>query len=126
MMLPNSMPRRRAPILPLLVFSIGLGLTFYFGNQYYNLPKYSDADIDASTQLNLQLDLQRLGPNLAPSTPAALSLMRARLRKEITDSIQAQKSRIEQRIGIGLMALVFGFGQLVSAWLLQRHERNAK
>lgn len=124
MLSPKVLPRRRAPFLPLLVFGIGLGLTLYFGNQFYHLPTYSDADIDASTQLNLQLDLQHRGPNLQPANDAELSLMRARIRKEITDSIQQQKTNLEQRIGIGLIALVFGLGQLVSAWFLQRREKN--
>ena len=124
MMPPKPQPRRRAPFFPLLVFSAGLGLTLYFGNQYYNLPHYSEADIDASTQLNLQLDLQHRGPNLQPANEAQLSLMRARIRKEITDSIQSQKTRLEQRIGISLIALVVGLGQLVTAWLLQRRERQ--
>ena len=113
-------------MLPLLVFAIGLGISGYYGHQYYHLPKYSDADIDASTDLNLQLDLQHRGPNLQPANTAELSLMRARIRKEITDSIGRQQAQLQQRIGIGLIALVFGLGQLVSAWLLQRREKNSK
>ncbi|MGH8505168.1 MAG: hypothetical protein ACRETM_04300 [Stenotrophobium sp.] len=41
--------------------------------------------------------------------------MHARLCKEITDSIQRQRPNVEQRIGIGLIALVVGLGQLLSA-----------
>ncbi|MES2491395.1 MAG: hypothetical protein V4607_16545 [Pseudomonadota bacterium] len=119
-MLPPTNYTRRRPVLPILLFSAGLGLCMYFGQEWYQLPKYSESDIDASTELNLKLDLQNRGPNLQPASKDELETMRARVRFEITSSIKAERDKITQRFSIGLVALVLGFGQLVMEWLMRR------
>jgi hypothetical protein len=119
MMLPNP-NRRRLPVLPFLLFSAGLGICFYYGQQWYELPKYIDADIDASTDLNLKLDLQHRGPNLQPANKDELARMRAEVRFEITSSIKRERDKPQQRFGIGLVALVLGLGQLMMGWLIRR------
>jgi hypothetical protein len=120
MMLPNPSHRRRLPLLPFLLFSGGLGISFYFGQQWYELPKYSESDIDASTELNLKIDLQHRGPNLQPAGKDELDRTRAQVRYEITSSIQAERDKLSQRFGIGLVALVLGLGQLVMEGLMRR------
>ncbi|PTU33042.1 hypothetical protein [Stenotrophobium rhamnosiphilum] len=119
-MLPPTNYARRRPVLPILLFSAGLGICMYFGQEWYQLPKYSESDIDASTELNLKLDLQNRGPNLQPTSKDELETMRARVRFEITSSIKAERDKITQRFSIGLVALVLGFGQLVMEWLMRR------
>lgn len=119
-MLPNPATRRRVPVLPFMLFAGGLGICMYYGQQWYELPKYSEADIDASTELNLKLDLQHRGPNLQPANKDELDRMRAGVRYEITSSIQAERDKLSQRFGIGLIAFVLGLGQLVMARLMRR------
>lgn len=120
MMLPNPAHRRRGSLLPFLLFAGGLGICLYYGQQWYELPKYSESDIDASTELNLKMDLQRRGPNLQPANKDELERMRAGVRYEITSSINAERDKLTQRFGIGLIALVLGLGQLVMARLMRR------
>ena len=120
MLPPNPTNRRRVPLLPFLLFAGGLGICMYYGQQWYELPKYSDADIEASTELNLQMDLQHRGPNLQPASKDELDRMRAEVRFEITSSIQAERDKLSQRFGIGLVALVLGLGQLVMERLMRR------
>lgn len=122
MLSPNPYARRR-PVLPILLFSAGLGLCMYFGQEWYQLPKYSEADIDASTELNLRMDLKHRGPNLQPANKQELEAMRAKVRFEITNSIKAERDKITQRFSIGLVALVLGFGQLMMEWLMRRGRR---
>ena len=93
MLPPNPTNRRRVPLLPFLLFAGGLGICMYYGQQWYELPKYSDADIEASTELNLQMDLQHRGPNLQPASKDELDRMRAEVRFEITSSIQAERDK---------------------------------
>ena len=120
MMPPPSQHRARPPFLPFILFAGGLGACLYFGQQWYALPQYSEGDIDASTEMNLQLDLQHRGPQLQPANQLELERMRALIRNEITTSIQQQRGRLQQRFSIGLIAMVLGFGQLVMTWLLRR------
>jgi hypothetical protein len=120
MMLPNPAHRRRVPLLPFMLFAGGLGICLYYGQQWYELPKYSESDIDASTELNLKLDLQHRGPNLQPANKEELERLRAGVRYEITSSIKAERDKVTQRFGIGLVALVLGLGQLVMARLMRR------
>jgi hypothetical protein len=120
MMLPNPANRRRVPVLPFMLFAGGLGICLYYGQQWYELPKYSESDIDASTELNLKLDLQHRGPNLQPANKDELERLRAGVRYEITSSIKAEHDKLTQRFGIGLIALVLGFGQLVMTRLMRR------
>lgn len=119
-MMPPTPYARRRPVLPILLFSAGLGLCMYFGQEWYELPQYSESDIDASTELNLRMDLQHRGPNLQPANKEELENMRAKVRYEITSSIKAERDKVTQRFSIGLVALVLGFGQLVMEWMMRR------
>ena len=109
-------------MLAFLIFSIGLGICFYYGQQWYELPTYTEADIDASTELNLQMDLQRLGPLSQPKTKDELELMRAKLHAEIAGSIKQQSDKIHLRFSVGLIALILGLGQFVSSWAMRRRQ----
>ncbi|MGH8456315.1 MAG: hypothetical protein ACRETW_04030 [Stenotrophobium sp.] len=120
MMLPNPNTRRRVPMIPFLVFSIGLGICLYVGQQYYELPKYNDADIDASAELNVQLELRQRAPGLPAPTAEEANAMRAKDRAEIAGLIQADRTKLQQRFGVGLIALVFGLSQLVTNWMWRR------
>ena len=121
-MMPPTTHARRRPVLPMLLFSAGLGICMYFGQQWYQLPKFSENDIEASTELNLKMDLQHRGPSLQPANDQELNRMRAEVRYEITSSINAERDKVTRRFSIGLVALVLGLGQLVMGWLMQRKD----
>jgi hypothetical protein len=74
------------------------------------LPQYSEADIDASAELNLQLDLQR-----QPGAPdaAALASLRAKTRADVVAGIERERRQVETGLGAGLIALVAAVGNLV-------------
>ncbi len=110
-------------MLGFFILCVGLGICLYYGMEWYELPTYNDAEIEQSTELNLQLDLQRMGEHLRPQTKDELELMRAKLRAEITGSIKEQSDKVHLRFSVGLIALIIGFGQLTSSWMLRRQSR---
>ncbi len=107
-------------MLGFIILSIGIGICLYYGMEWYELPTYTEADIDQSTELNLQYDLQRLGPLSQPKTKDELELMRAKVRYEISSSIKEQSDKIHLRFSVGLIALIIGIGQMFSSWMIQR------
>lgn len=110
-------PRRSRSAFPFMLLAVGIGLTGYYGLQWYQLPQYSDADIAASAELNLQLDLQRQGT--APDADK-LAALRAQTRADVLADIKRERSQVETGLGAGLIALVAAFGNLVLMGLLKR------
>ncbi|MEW6169309.1 MAG: hypothetical protein AB1651_16685 [Pseudomonadota bacterium] len=106
--------------LPALMLALGLGLCGYYGVEWYQLPEYGEADLVASVELNLQLDLQRRGPHLQPDEEG-LERMREMVRAEIESQIRREQETIQLRAGVGLVALVLGLSHLV----FQRLTRTA-
>lgn len=107
-------------MLGFIILCVGLGICLYYGMEWYELPTYTEAEIEQSTELNLQMDLQRMGEHLRPKTKEDLELMRARLRAEITGAIKEQSDTVHLRFSVGLIALIIGIGQLLSSWLMQK------
>ena len=107
-------------MLGFFILSVGIGICLYYGMEWYELPRYTEAEIEQSTELNMQLDLQRMGDHLRPQTRDEMELMRAKLRAEITGSIKEQSDKVHLRFSVGLIAVVIGIGQLVSSWMLRR------
>ncbi len=107
--------------LPALLVALGVGLCGYYGSEWINLPTYSEADVASSVELNLLLELQRRGPHLQPDQ-AGLERLRTTIRQEIETDLRRQRDTVELRFGVGLIALVLGFGQLIAGRLLStRH-----
>ena len=107
-------------MLGFFILSIGLGICLYYGMEWYELPTYTEAEVNQSTELNLQFDLQRLGPLSQPKNKDELELMRAKVRYEITSSIKEQSDKVHLRFSVGLIALIIGFGQLLSSWMIRQ------
>lgn len=112
-------PRPLFNSLPAMILALGVGLVGYYGMEWYQLPEYSEADIDASVELNLQLDLQRRGPHLQPDAEQ-LERLRNTVRAEVETEIRKERETIELRFGVGLVALVFGLGQGLFQRLIKR------
>jgi hypothetical protein len=105
--------------LTALLISIGLGLTIYYGQQWWQLPDYSEEDIRSSAELNLHLELQQRGPHLQPNA-AGIERLREMIQREVEGEILREREKIQLRFGIGLIALVLGGGQLLAQYVLNR------
>ncbi|HEY1077523.1 MAG TPA: hypothetical protein VGE51_12600 [Fontimonas sp.] len=105
--------------IPAFMVALGLGLIGYYGVEWYQLPRYSQSDIDVSAELNLRLDLQRRGPHLQPQGEE-LDRLRRTVRAEVEGEIRQEREKIQTRFGIGLVSLIFGIGQFVFAAMLRR------
>jgi hypothetical protein len=102
-----------------LLVAIGVGLAAYYGEQRWRLPQWSEAEIEQSVELNLQLDLQRRGPHLQP-TGARLDALRAALRAEVEAEIRREREQLERWIGLGLLLTILGAGQWLAGALRRR------
>jgi hypothetical protein len=105
-----------------MLLAIGIGLTGYYGLQWFQLPQYSAADIDASAELNLQLDLQR--QHTAPG-PDQLASLRTQTRADVIADIQRERAQVETGLGAGLIALVAALGNFVLIALLGTNGKAA-
>ena len=95
-----------------VLIAIGTGLLAWYGPQWQRLPEWSDAEIEQSVELNLQLDLQRMGPHLTPSDEK-LERLRDVIRAEVLGEIRREREELERWLGLGLLLGVLGLGQLV-------------
>ncbi|MFT4047890.1 MAG: hypothetical protein QM661_14520 [Solimonas sp.] len=113
------MPPSRRPrtAFPFMLLAIGIGLSAYYGWQWTRLPTYSDADLDASVELNAQLELQA---HQAQATPEGLSRLRAQTRQDLLADIARERHEVETGLSAGLIALVAGLGHLLLVTLLNR------
>lgn len=106
-------PRRRL-MTPYLLLALGLGLCGYYGLAWLQLPQYSQADIEASAELNLRLDQQR---DARAQDQAA---RREKVIGELREDIARERREVETGLGAGLIALVAALGNFVLAALLRR------
>ncbi|SEQ97439.1 hypothetical protein SAMN04488038_11368 [Solimonas aquatica] len=100
---------------PYLLLAVGLGLCAYYGLALRQLPRYSEADIAASAELNLHLDQQR--------TPSLQSEQRDKIVAELREDIARERRELETGLGAGLIALVAALGNFVLVVLLRRASR---
>lgn len=99
-------------LMPFLFFALGLGLLGWYGMTWYELPRYSESDIDGSVAANLAVDLARLGPNLRPDA-AGMEKLRGQIRLEVLADIQRERAEAERGLGVGLICLVLALGNAV-------------
>jgi hypothetical protein len=92
----------------ILLAAAGLGLCGYAGVQWYELPRYSDADLKDSAELNLQLDLVREGSNPSQLDPARLDQRRRQVLAEVQQEVAAQQRHPWNWLLAGLALLVGG------------------
>lgn len=97
----------------------GVALLTWFGEQWYRLPVWTEGEIEQSVELNLAMDLQRLGPNLRPEGEK-LARLRQMVRAEVEAEIRKDREQVERWLGLGLICLVFGASQLILQRGLQR------
>ena len=98
--------------LGFLLAAGGIGLCGYGGLQWHELPHYSEDDLKASTELNLQLDLVRRGEH-TPSVVEELENLRAQERVEIEESIRTDRERILYMLAAGAALLALSASQFL-------------
>jgi hypothetical protein len=123
-MAPRSLLFRNPRAFPTLLLVGGLGLAGYYGYAWYRAPTFSQAEIEASTELNLALDLARMGPQLRPEGEK-LQKLRAIVRAEVQGDLEREVRSAQQGFAVGLIAMVFGLGNLVFVALSARLSRSA-
>lgn len=121
----NSRPLlfRNARLFPAMLFCGGLGFAVHYGMQWRELPRYSEREIEQSTELNLALDLGQISAEQRPQG-AALEAMKARVRAEVEIDLDQERKSAQERFAAGLVAMVFGLGQLVFVFFSERARRT--
>lgn len=103
----------------LVLAAIGLGIVLWYGEQRARLPQWTEAEIEQSVELNLQLELQRRGPHLQPQGER-LDALRRTLRAEVEGEIRRERDGLDRWIGAGLLLVMFGAGQWLAGVLARR------
>lgn len=111
-------PRERIPLSGAaggLMIAFGLGVALWFGWDWYHLPKWSEEEIRASVELNLQLDLSRISREVGE---AELSDMRASIREEVEAEIARESEEPRGFTIAGLVIAALGLLQMrIRSWL---------
>lgn len=98
--------------LGFLLVAGGLGLCGYAGLQWYERPQYSEDDLKASTELNLQVDLAKRDKQ-TPLALEQLENLRKLERAEIEGELQARTVSTMSWLAGGLALLVLATGQIL-------------
>ena len=122
----NTTPtlRRNPRSLPVLIFLAGLGIAGYYGLVWYQTPKWSPQEIDRSVELNLAVDIARMGPQLKPEGEK-LDKLRALVRAEVEGDLNRELHTAQLRFSVGLVAMVFGIGQLVFVTGMEKSRKQS-
>ena len=107
-----------------MLFSAGLGVAGYYGLQWRDLPRLSERELEQSAELNLALDLAQMSAEQRPQGEQ-LQDLKARVRAEVQADIDRERETIHERFAAGLVAMVFGLGQLVFVYLNERAKKAA-
>lgn len=102
----------RISIVTAILFAFGFGMALYYGNQWYKLPEYSPADLEASIELNLALDLQRR-PKANEMSAAEVSAQREKIRAEVTANVEKERDDIRKAFIYGVLMTAFALMQLI-------------
>lgn len=112
------MSKPRLTALPAALFLGGLGLSLYGAQALWNLPAYSELDIEHSVELNLAMDLRREPiTNQGALSAQSIEQRRQLLASEIREEISKERREPLQTLLIGLVMLSFA---LLKTWLSLR------
>ncbi|MGQ0528674.1 MAG: hypothetical protein ACT4PG_02420 [Panacagrimonas sp.] len=102
-----------------LIAAVGLGVAGWYGWDWYQLPRWSEADIRASVELNLALDLSRTPQ--AATTVDAQNLLRQGIRRELEAEIARERETPRAYTLAGMIMMALGVAQmLIRTWLARR------
>lgn len=103
---------RNPRALAFFLLASGTALLGWYGEQWYNLPKWTETELEQSVELNFAIEQQRRGPSL-PLEGEKADRMREVLRGEIQAEIRKDRADVERWIGLGAVLVVLGLGQFV-------------
>ena len=106
--------------LSFLLAAGGIGLCGYGSLQWHQLPHYSEDDLRASTELNLQLDLVLQGVNPS-SVSGQLDQLRRQVRTEVESNIRADRERAISWLAIGAALLAMFASRVLLGRPYPRH-----
>ena len=110
-----NQPKNRLHVMPIMAAALGLGLSAYYGEQWYRLPQYSEEDLSASVELNLAMDLERRPADQQPS-PEEGERLRQQIRVEIDADISRERKAVHQGLATAALMLLFGGVYLLMWW----------
>lgn len=113
------MPFRDPRMISALLFAAGLGMAMWYGVAWYEIPAWSQAEIEQSVELNLAMDLSRRGALRQPDVEA-LARLRAQVRAEVEAEIDRERRAVQAPFAIGLLLSVATFGHLLAGALAAR------
>ncbi|MEK6805593.1 MAG: hypothetical protein AABY95_02975 [Pseudomonadota bacterium] len=103
---------RNTKIFSLLWLSIGIGLSGYYGVEWYEQPSWTRDEIEQSVELNLAVDLARMGPHLRPKGDK-LDALRQLVRGEVETQIRREQSATQRGLAAGVAMLLLGLVPLL-------------
>lgn len=107
----NPLSRRPPPAaVGALVAALGFGLALWHGWDWYQLQRWTAAEIEQSVDLNLALDLSRT-QTAAPSAEETHA-MRDRIRAELQAEIEKELEKPRGYVVAGVIIGLFGLGQM--------------
>lgn len=107
----TNSPKPHFVTLPAMMFAAGLGMLMYYGHAWWTLPSYTEADIKQSVELNLAMDIQRLGP-AASADAQVLERQRVAVRDEVLAEIREEQQQPLNYMGIGAVLLLMGLAHM--------------
>lgn len=100
-------PRPRFLALPIAIASVGLGLSAYYGEQWYRLAQVPEAELQQSVELNLLLDLQREAQKPVPGE-RELQQRRETIRAELLAQVEAETGVVRGNFLAALTGFIVG------------------
>ena len=101
-----------------LIAAIGLGIAAWYGYEWSRVPRWTEAEIVGSVELNLALDLSRQPPGSVP--PETQDRMRAQIRREVEAQIEREVETPRAWTFSGLLMGALGLAQLALRTALAR------
>jgi hypothetical protein len=105
-----------------LIAAVGLGIAAWYGYEWYRVPRWTEAEIVGSVELNLALDLSRVPPDSVP--PETQERMRAQIRREVEAQIARESETPRNWTYSGLLMALLGLLQMAMRTALARSARG--
>lgn len=119
----NPPPRTPPPgAVGAIVAALGFGVACWYGWDWYQIPRWTEVQIEQSVELNLALDLKRIGAE--PPSPEQAQAMRARIRAELHAEIAKENELPRDYTVAGLIIGLFGLVQMLTRIALARPRRR--
>ena len=102
-----------------MIIALGIAFCGYFGKQWYEMPPLSETDIEASTELNMAIEMAQ-GQHHKTLSEGKIERLREQIRQEVVGDYEAERKKLNLRFTIGLFCLIMGIGQCVFVFLAER------